>query len=76
MSVFMDKQGHAYWCGQGIGGLEKVMNVSFFQFTYLLYIQQTAILPTKLNFPERLQSVSIGDDHMIIQTRWIILHSN
>lgn len=52
-SVFIDKQGHAYWCGQGIGGLE----------------EQTAMVPTKLNFPERLKSVSIGDDHMIIQTR-------
>lgn len=27
------------------------------------------MVPTKLNFPERLKSVSIGDDHMIIQTR-------
>lgn len=24
MSVFIDRQGCAYWCGQGIGGLEKV----------------------------------------------------
>jgi len=31
--------------------------------------QQTAVVPTKLNFPERLKTVSIGDDHMIIQTR-------
>ena len=27
------------------------------------------MVPTKLNFPERLKNVSIGDDHMIIQTR-------
>ena len=24
MSVFIDRQGHAYWCGQGNGGLEQV----------------------------------------------------
>ena len=24
-----------------------------------------------LNFPERLKTVSIGDDHMIIQTRFL-----
>lgn len=24
MSVFIDREGYAYWCGQGIGGLEKV----------------------------------------------------
>ena len=23
-SVFISRQGHGYWCGQGIGGLEKV----------------------------------------------------
>ena len=25
MSVFIDKQGHGYWCGQGNGGLEQVL---------------------------------------------------
>ena len=24
MSVFIDRQGHAYWCGQGNGGSEEV----------------------------------------------------
>ena len=24
MSVFIDREGHAYWCGQGNGGLEEV----------------------------------------------------
>lgn len=79
MSVFISRQGHAYWCGQGIGGLGKVSN-EYKTFTYfhrnlfLFTVQQTAIVPTKLNFPERLKTVSIGDDHMIIQTRLCTLH--
>ena len=31
MSVFTDKQGHAFWCGQGIRGLEEVQIYSNYQ---------------------------------------------
>lgn len=39
MSVFIDKQGHAYWSGQGTGGLEEVQMSSKKLFlTYLTAI--------------------------------------
>ena len=74
MSVFIDRQGCAYWCGQGVGGLEKVKLSANVKLAHSLTLQQVAMVPTKLSFAERLKTASIGDDHMIIQTRLFTTH--